>query len=179
MDPGYIKKNYGVPSVNQQMRNPRKSTQAGVDANYMLTADHMNAQSYEQLLEEGKLDQLCVTCRIQKPFRSKHCRHCPWVDNCVGKRNWFYFMVFLFYIGFSMPCYIVLNIIFLAHPGNQTAGNFLFAIPLMLHALLMTLYVLALAISNVPNVLQNMTTNERMNAWRYNYLKNQDGVFFN
>ena len=59
----------------------------------------------------------CGTCSIIRPIRSSHCfdcntcvercdHHCPWVGNCVGKRNYIFFYLFIFTFTF-MLIYIV------------------------------------------------------------------------
>ncbi|XVF68144.1 hypothetical protein PTKIN_Ptkin10aG0180100 [Pterospermum kingtungense] len=77
-DPGYIKK-------------PRRLDGYDDTEDPLLDIDLNNSSVWT-----GNWSQLCPTCKIIRPVRSKHCpvckhcieqfdHHCPWISNCVGK----------------------------------------------------------------------------------------------
>ncbi|CDH50950.1 probable palmitoyltransferase zdhhc14-like [Lichtheimia corymbifera JMRC:FSU:9682] len=126
----------------------------------------------------------CETCRIYRPPRASHCRqcdncvetedhHCIWLNNCIGKRNYRPFFVFittatllcLFVIAFSAVHLILIyrdsqddtsfSAVFNAAPVSFVLAIVCFVLLLMVGGL--TLYHCSL-------ILRGITTHEQLRA---------------
>ena len=77
------------------------------------------------IVENGnEIEDFCPDCLVKTKFRSKHClvcqqcveefdHHCFWVGNCIGKKNYTLFFIFLIYILLNSLFTIVINIYYL------------------------------------------------------------------
>ncbi|KAL1822726.1 hypothetical protein DCAR_0310566 [Daucus carota subsp. sativus] len=181
-DPGYIRMNVH-DSQNMKDDEPLLKIEIGNPA-----------------LLDGNWSLLCPTCKIVRPLRAKHCstcdrcveqfdHHCPWVSNCVGKKNKWDFMLFLVLecLAMMLTGGIALTRVltdplapssfgaWLNHAGNQHIGAIAFII---LDSFIFP-GVAILTIVQASQISRNITTNELANAMRYNYLKGPGGRFRN
>ena len=85
-------------------------------------------ETYKDLLdivEKGEeVENFCPYCLVKKKYRSLHClicqkcvdefdHHCFWVGNCIGKKNYTLFFIFLIYILLNTLFNVGVNIFFL------------------------------------------------------------------
>nr|XP_025035290.1 palmitoyltransferase ZDHHC18 isoform X1 [Pelodiscus sinensis] len=113
----------------------------------------------------------CYTCKMFRPPRTSHCsvcdncverfdHHCPWVGNCVGKRNYRYFYAFILSLSF-LTAFIFACVI--THLTLRSQGNgfltTLKATPASVLELVICFFSVwsILGLSGFPS---NLTTNE-------------------
>jgi len=76
----------------------------------------------------------CDTCNIYRPLRSSHCsicnncverfdHHCPWLGNCVGRRNYRYFLLFVYTLSVDCLFIIALCISYIILRANEYHGK--------------------------------------------------------
>jgi len=110
-------------------------TEPGIIPRAVNGPDIEGGETKEEVFNGIKIElRYCNTCKIWRPPRAHHCRfcdncidgfdhHCPWVGNCVGKRNYRYFVGFLWSVMFSLAYYIAISIFLLLHQVKETPGE--------------------------------------------------------
>ncbi|KAL9154441.1 hypothetical protein ABFS82_10G114100 [Erythranthe guttata] len=151
-------------------------------------------------LLDGNWSQLCATCKIVRPLRAKHCstcdrcveqfdHHCPWVSNCIGKKNKWDFFLFLVLevLAMLITGAVALTRVltdpmapstfgaWLSHAGNQHVG----AVSFIITDFFLLSGVGVLTCVQVSQIARNITTNEMANIMRYSYLRGPNGRFRN
>lgn len=186
-DPGFLPQNQLHQNIGKKVSRNR-SIEEGSKTN----ESSLNSPA----LWAGHWNQLCVTCRIVRPLRAKHCattdrciecfdHFCPWVGNAVGKGNRHYFLIFL-WLELAAILASGITVVSALHKAikasNETGVGISIIGPILfvVFDMVLLISVAALAIAQASQVSRNVTTNELSNWHRYTYLQSPaNGDFSN
>jgi len=129
--------------------------------------------------------KFCATCQIFRPPRAFHCHicdncverfdhHCPWIGNCIAKRNYGWFSAFL-WSTLGLCCFVMgmcIRILVL-DARDQDSGskwdkfstaikNNWLAVVLVIYVFCSIWFVVGLTVFHIYLVCLNKTTNEKL-----------------
>lgn len=116
----------------------------------------------------------CATCQFYRPPRCSHCsvcdncietfdHHCPWVNNCIGRRNYRHFFFFLIFLTIHMITIFIWCLMLVLNNKNKMHETpVVVAISLMVFISVVFIPIFGLTVFHIILVARGRTTNEQV-----------------
>jgi len=116
----------------------------------------------------------CSTCQFYRPPRCSHCsvcnacievfdHHCPWVNNCIGRSNYRYFVQFLISLTIDMFSIFAFSLLYVVSKDNRISSpNTVLLIVLMVIDGVICIPVIGLTCFHMVLISRARTTNEQV-----------------
>lgn len=172
IDPGIMRKNlpmYESPELRQIPINRNILTEEAryYEKSFLLPIKTQNMKI-----------KFCRSCLVYRSPRTVHCgvcnacvdrfdHHCPWLGNCVGRRNYIWFYTFVILLSILIGLMIAQFILCIAMGSKRTKLALGFSIALLVYAVAAAAFVWTLFVVHTYLTANNMTTYECMkNAFK-------------
>jgi len=173
-DPGFIPKQNADPKIEELLRQESEERKNNPYSSRG-TLPKLEIQVKNAIVKST----YCTTCNLYRPPRSSHCsecdscvnsfdHHCIWVGNCVGLRNYKYFVQFVYCAAFMalyFCTFCIVEIIFLVGDSESFLEAILkapFSPIIALYAFFMFFSVAGLACYHQYLICFGRTTNEEI-----------------
>ncbi|XP_055950261.1 palmitoyltransferase ZDHHC5-like [Argiope bruennichi] len=138
--------------------------------------DRVGSPTYQDIEIHGVKVRLkwCVTCQFYRPPRCVHCgvcdncietfdHHCPWVNNCIGRRNYRYFFMFLLWLSIHMISILCLCVFYMKdHLDEIKQLQTIMTIIIIGIIVILFIPILGLTAYHIMLIMQGRTTNEQV-----------------
>ncbi|XP_074319114.1 putative protein S-acyltransferase 1 [Silene latifolia] len=180
-DPGIIPRNFGPPEEDE-IDTPTQSMEwvAGKAPNIRIprTKDVvMNGYTIKV--------KFCDTCRLYRPPRASHCsicnncvqrfdHHCPWVGQCIGLRNYRFFILFISsstFLCIYVFTFSLVNLLRKEGPFMDSMSDDIVSVMLVCYCFVIVWFVGGLTVFHFYLMSSNQTTYEN---FRYRYDKDRN-----